>query len=57
MANRRKTKSRAGLASIDYVMILAYVVVPMILVVTPLGKNIMRLAYEMVCVLISWPLM
>jgi len=57
MATRRKTISRAGLASLDYVMILAYVVVPIVLIVSPLGQNILRLAYEMVCVLISWPFM
>lgn len=48
--------SRAGLASLDYVLILG-VVLPMVTFIMLIGPRIMRLAYEMVCVLISWPFM
>ena len=48
--------SRAGLASLDYVLILG-VVLPMVTFIMWIGPRIMRLAYEMVCVLISWPFM
>jgi hypothetical protein len=54
---RRSAVSRAGLASLDYVLILAYIVLPVVIFVLPVGRTIMRLAYEMVCVLISWPFM
>ena len=55
MTTRRKTTSRAGVASLDYVLILAYVVVPIVFVLLPISRTILRLAYEMVCVLVSWP--
>jgi hypothetical protein len=48
--------SRAGLASLDYVLILG-VILPMVTFIMWIGPRIMRLAYEMVCVLISWPFM
>ncbi|MBN1395777.1 MAG: hypothetical protein JW959_12210 [Pirellulales bacterium] len=56
MANRRKTQSRAGLASLDYVLILC-VVLPMVAFIMWIGPRIMGLVYEMTCVLISWPFM
>ncbi|MBU4399010.1 MAG: hypothetical protein KKE86_06690 [Planctomycetes bacterium] len=56
MANRRKIRPRAGLASLDYVLILG-VVLPMATFVLWIGPRIMRLAYEMVCALVSWPFM
>lgn len=56
MANQRKIQPRAGLASLDYVLILG-VVLPMAAFVLWVGPRTMRLAYEMVCVLVSWPFM
>ncbi len=56
MANRRKKTPRAGLASLDYVLILC-VVLPMAAFISWIGPRIMSLAYEMVCVLVSWPFM
>lgn len=56
MANQRKIQPRAGLASLDYVLILG-VVLPMVAFVLWIGPRTMRLAYEMVCVLVSWPFM
>jgi len=44
------------LASLDYVLILG-VVLPVVAFVLWIGPRIMRLAYEMVCVLVSWPFM
>ena len=40
----------------DYVLILG-VVLPMVVFIMRVGPRIMRLAYEMVCVLVSWPFM
>jgi hypothetical protein len=52
----RRAAARAGLASLDYVLILG-VVLPMIVFIMWIGPRIIRLAYEMVCVLVSWPFM
>jgi hypothetical protein len=52
----RRAAIRAGLASLDYVLILG-VVLPMIAFIMWIGPRIIRLAYEMVCVLVSWPFM
>lgn len=46
----------AGLATLDYVLILG-VVLPLAAFILWIGPRIMRLAYEMVCVLVSGPLM
>jgi hypothetical protein len=53
---RKRGPSRAGLASFDYVLILG-VVLPLVTWVMWIGPRIMRLAYQMACVLISWPFM
>jgi hypothetical protein len=53
---RQKFNSRAGLASLDYVLILG-VVLPMIVFLMWIGPRIMRLAYEMVSMLVAWPFM
>lgn len=47
---------RAGVASLDYMLVLG-VVLPMVVFVMWAGPRIMRLAYDMVCVLVSWPFM
>jgi hypothetical protein len=47
---------RAGLATLDYALILG-IVLPMALVLFRIGPRMMRVAYEMVCVLVSWPFM
>ena len=47
---------RAGVASLDYVLILG-IVMPFAAFIFWAGPLIMRLAYEMTCVLISWPFM
>ena len=45
---------RSGAASLDYVLILG-VVLPMIAFIMWAGPWIIRLAYEMVAVMLSWP--
>ncbi len=47
---------RAGAAALDYVLVLG-VILPMVAFILVIGPKIMRLAYEMVCVLVSWPFM
>ena len=53
---RNGRRSRAGLASLDYILTLG-VVLPMVTFVMWIGPKIMGLAYEMVSVLIAWPFM
>ncbi len=53
MARRGRTRRR-GAASLDYVLILC-VVMPIAAFVMVAGPKIMRLAYEMVAVLVAWP--
>jgi hypothetical protein len=53
---RKRGRSRAGLASFDYVLILS-VALPLVTWIMWIGPRIMRLAYQIVCVLISWPFM
>jgi len=55
IAGRDRT-SRSGLASLDYILVLG-VILPMAGFVFWAGPLIMRLAYEMTCMLISWPFM
>ena len=38
-------------------LILAYVVLPMVIFISPVGRRIMRPGYEMTCALIAWPFM
>ena len=47
---------RAGAAALDYVLVLG-VILPLVAFILWTGPKIMRLAYEMVCVLVSWPFM
>ena len=53
---RSERVRRAGSASVDYVLILG-VILPMVVFIMRIGPRIIRLAYEMVCVLVSWPFM
>jgi hypothetical protein len=46
--------ARRGVAALDYILVLG-VVLPMALVILRIVPQIIRSAYEMVCVLISWP--
>ena len=52
----RGRRKRSGLASLDYVLILG-VVLPMVAFIMWAGPRVMGLAYEMVCLLVSWPFM
>jgi hypothetical protein len=47
---------RAGIASLDYVLVLG-VVLPLLAFIMWAGPRIMRLAFDMVCVFVSWPFM
>jgi len=54
--HRRATGRREGVASLDYVLVLG-VIFPLAVFIMWIGPRIIRLAYEMVCVLVSWPFM
>jgi hypothetical protein len=47
---------RRGAASLDYVLVLG-VILPLVAFIMWVAPRIIRLAYEMVCVLVSWPFM
>lgn len=47
---------RGGAASLDYVLVLG-VILPMAVFILRVGPRMIRLAYEMVSVLVSWPFM
>ena len=49
-------RRRAGAAAVDYVLVLG-VILPLATFILWIGPRIIRLAYEMVCVLVSWPFM
>jgi len=53
---RGRARSRAGVSSLDYALILG-VVFPLVAFLMWAGPRIIRLAYEMVCLLVSWPFM
>ena len=55
-SRRPSTGLRAGVAALDYVLVLG-VVLPMVAFIMWIGPRIILLAYEMVCVLVSWPFM
>lgn len=52
----RTIRSRRGLAALDYVLLLG-VILPLAAFLFRVGPQIIRLAYEMVCVIVSWPFM
>lgn len=55
-AVRLRTRRRAGAAALDYVLVLG-VILPLVVFVMWAGPRIIRLAYEMISVLVSWPFM
>ncbi|MBN2473601.1 MAG: hypothetical protein JXB62_03255 [Pirellulales bacterium] len=48
--------ARRGVSSLDYVLVLG-VVLPLVVFIMRIGPRIIGLAYEMVCLLVSWPFM
>ena len=52
----RQIRRRAGVAALDYVLVLG-VVLPLVTFIMWIGPRMMRLVYDMVCLLISWPFM
>jgi hypothetical protein len=53
---RGRAVRRRGAATLDYVLVLG-AVLPMMAMSLYYSNKIMKLAYEMICVLVSWPLM
>lgn len=53
---RRRPGRRRGAAALDYVLILG-VILPLVAWMMTHGRRIILLAYEMVCLLVSWPFM
>ncbi len=53
---RDRLRRRAGVSSLDYILILG-VVLPLVAFLAWAGPRIIELAYEMVCLLVSWPFM
>jgi hypothetical protein len=55
-SGRFKGRRHRGLAALDYVLVLG-VVLPLAVFLFRVGPAIIRLAYEMVCGIVSWPFM
>ena len=53
---RTRPVRRSGAATVDYVLILA-VIMPLVLMSIVASRQIMGLAFEFLCVLVSWPFM
>jgi hypothetical protein len=53
-SNRGATRFQRGVASLDYILVLG-VLLPLVVFIMWAGPRMMRLAYEMLCVLVSWP--
>lgn len=49
-----KESNRRGIATLDYILVLG-VVMPLAIIVIPLGIRAIQLVYEMTSVLITWP--
>ena len=49
-----RAAARRGLAALDYILVLC-IIFPLATLVMYYGPRIMRLAYEMMSILISWP--
>lgn len=49
-----KAGSRSGVGTLDYVLVLG-IILPLAAIVIPVGKRIIELIYEYLCVSISWP--
>ena len=54
--SRGEVGRRRGAASLDYVLVLG-VVLPLVVSIMWFAPRIMRLAYDMVALLVSWPFM
>ena len=52
----RRRKGRRGSAALDYFLVLC-VILPMVIFTMRVAPRIMNLVYEMVLVMISWPLL
>jgi hypothetical protein len=48
--------SRYGAATVDYVLGLG-VILPLLVVVLPIGRRMMQSVFELACTVISWPFM
>ena len=55
-SGRFKTRRRKGVSTLDYVLVLG-VILPLATFLFRVGPKIIDLAYEMVCVVVSWPFM
>ena len=56
LSQREREHGRRGVASLDYILVLG-IVLPLTTFLMWAGPRMMRLVYEMYCVLISWPFM
>jgi uncharacterized iron-regulated membrane protein len=52
----RSSTQRRGAATIDYVLILAFIL-PLVGISIVLSREVLGLVYEVLCVLVSWPFM
>jgi hypothetical protein len=51
-----RPQRRAGVATLDYVLVLG-IILPLALIVIPVGMRMISLVYDMIAVNVSWPFM
>jgi hypothetical protein len=51
---RSNLRRRRGAATLDYVLVLG-VILPLATFILGIGPRMMRLVYDMICVLTAWP--
>lgn len=51
---QRRDRRRAGVATLDYVLVMC-IVLPLATIVLPTGMRIIALVYDMIAVTVSWP--
>jgi hypothetical protein len=49
-------RRRSGAATVDYVLGLG-VILPLLVVVLPIGRRMMQSAFELACTVVAWPFM
>lgn len=55
-ADRQAGVRRRAFSTLDYILALG-IVLPLLVVILPMGRRAMQLVFEMTCTLVAWPFM
>jgi hypothetical protein len=50
----KPSRIRHGVSTLDYILVLG-IILPLVAFVVPMGKRIITLVYDMICVFVAWP--